>query len=57
MNSRVYPKYKTKYRVGTWREHERALALNPDLPEAHQLYTAFELDQGRPTEAMVRLVE
>ena len=36
---------------------ERALSLNPDLPEAHQLYTALELDQGRPTEAVVRLIE
>ena len=35
---------------------QRALALNRDLPEAHQLYTALELDQGRPTEAMVRLI-
>ena len=35
----------------------RALALNPDLPEAHQLYTALELEQGRPTEAMVRLID
>ena len=36
---------------------QRALALNPDLPEAHQLYTALELDQGRPTEAIVRLID
>ena len=35
---------------------QRALALNPDLPEAHQLYTALELDQGRPNEAIVRLI-
>ena len=36
---------------------QRALALNSDLPEAHQLYTALELDQGRPTEAIVRLID
>ena len=36
---------------------KRALALNPDLPEAHHLYTALELERGRPTEAMVRLID
>jgi len=25
MNSRDYPKYKTKYRVGNWREYEALL--------------------------------
>ena len=35
---------------------QRALALNPDLPVAHHLYTDLELDRGRPTEAMVRLI-
>ena len=36
---------------------QRALALNPDLSEAHHLYTALELERGRPTEAVVRLIE
>ena len=36
---------------------QRALALNPDLSEAHQLYTALKLDLGRQTEAMVRLID
>ena len=36
---------------------QRALALSPDLPIAHQLYTALELERGRPTEAMVRLLD
>ena len=36
---------------------QRALALNPDLSEAHHLYTALELEQRRPTEAMVRLID
>ena len=36
---------------------ERALALNPDLPVAHNLYTALELERGRSKQAMLRLLE
>ena len=36
---------------------QRALALNPNLPEAHHLYTALELERGRSIEAMVRLID
>ena len=32
MNSRVHPKYKTKYRVGNWREYERAPVRRGDVP-------------------------
>ena len=31
MKSRVPPKYKTTYRVGNWREYERALAQRGDV--------------------------
>ena len=31
MNSRVHPKYKTKYRVGNWQEYERALVRRGDV--------------------------
>ena len=31
MKSRVHPKYKTKYRVGNWREYERALVQRGDV--------------------------
>ena len=31
MKSRVPPKYKTTYRVGNWREHERALVQRGDV--------------------------
>ena len=31
MNSRVHPKYKTKYRVGNWRDYERALVRRGDI--------------------------
>lgn len=31
MKSKVHPKYKTKYRVGNWREYERALARRGDV--------------------------
>jgi len=31
MNSRVLPKYKTKYRVGNWPEYERALVRRGDV--------------------------
>ena len=31
MKSRVHPKYKTKYRVGNWPEHERALVQRGDV--------------------------
>ena len=31
MNSRVHPKYKTKYRVGNWPEYERALVRRGDV--------------------------
>ena len=36
---------------------ERALTLNPDLPVAHNLYTALELERGRSKQAMRRLLE
>jgi serine/threonine-protein kinase len=37
---------------------ERAFALNPDLPLAHNLYTYFEVEELRsPVTAMLRLVE
>ena len=32
MKSRVYPKYKTKYRVGHWRTYEQALVQRGDVP-------------------------
>ena len=35
----------------------RALALNPDLSLAHNLYTLVELETGRVKHAMVRLLE
>ena len=31
MNSRVHPKYKTKYSVGNWRKYERALVRRGDV--------------------------
>ena len=31
MNSRVHPKYKTKYRVGNWAEYDRALVQRGDV--------------------------
>ena len=31
MNSRVHPKYKTKYRVGNWAEYDRALVQRGDI--------------------------
>jgi len=34
----------------------RALELNPDLPLAHNLYAAFELENGRVTDALRRLL-
>ena len=34
----------------------RALELNPDLPVAHHLYTHFEVEAGRATAAMQRLI-
>ena len=42
-----------------WREEafQRALALNPDLSIAHNLYTAVELETGRARQAMLRLLE
>jgi serine/threonine protein kinase len=36
---------------------ERALALNPDLPLAHNLYTNIQVDQGQAMEAMKRLLK
>jgi tetratricopeptide (TPR) repeat protein len=38
------------------RAFERALALNPDLTMAHHLYSHLEVELGRATEAMVRLL-
>jgi hypothetical protein len=31
MNSRVHPKYKTKYRVSNWAEYDRALVQRGDI--------------------------
>ena len=31
MNSRVHPKYKTKYRVNNWAEYDRALVQRGDI--------------------------
>ena len=36
---------------------ERALALNPDLPLAHNLYTNIQVDQGHALDAMRRLLK
>ena len=36
---------------------QRALALNPDLPLAHNLYAYVEVDLGRAKEAMLRLLD
>jgi serine/threonine protein kinase/tetratricopeptide (TPR) repeat protein len=36
---------------------ERALALNPDLPLAHNLYTNIQVDQGQANDAMKRLLK
>jgi len=35
----------------------RALDLNPDLALAHSLYAQFEVESGRPKDAMSRLIE
>jgi eukaryotic-like serine/threonine-protein kinase len=43
-------------RVRAERAFERALALNPDLPMAHHLYTHLEVELGRAADAMVRLL-
>jgi eukaryotic-like serine/threonine-protein kinase len=43
-------------RVRAERAFERALALNPDLPMAHHLYTHLEVELGRAEDAMVRLL-
>ena len=31
MNSKIHPKYKTKYRVGNWQAYERALVQRGDI--------------------------
>jgi serine/threonine protein kinase/tetratricopeptide (TPR) repeat protein len=36
---------------------QRALAINPDLSIAHNLYTVVELETGRARQAMLRLIE
>ena len=36
---------------------QRALALNPDLPLAHNLYAYLEVDRGRAKEGMLRLLD
>jgi eukaryotic-like serine/threonine-protein kinase len=38
------------------RAFERALALNPDLSMAHHFYAHLEVEMGRASEAMVRLL-
>jgi TolB-like protein len=36
---------------------QRALAINPDLSLAHNIYTQFEVEAGRAHDAMVRLLQ
>ena len=36
---------------------QRALDLNPDLSMAHKLYAYLEVEQGRASDAMLRLIE
>lgn len=45
MNSRVHPKYKTKFRATNWAEYDRALVERGDItlwisPEAIRAWTA-----------------
>jgi eukaryotic-like serine/threonine-protein kinase len=42
--------------LGAERAFERALALNPDLPMAHHLYTYLEVELGRAPAALARLL-
>jgi serine/threonine protein kinase len=43
-------------RLKAERAFERALALNPDLSMAHHFYAHLEIEMGRATDAMVRLL-
>ena len=47
--------------VGCYRQADeafkRALALNPDLPLAHNLYTNLEVELGKALQAMLRLLK
>ena len=44
MNSRVHPKYKTKYRVSNWAEYDRAL-----VERGHEIETTlWVLNTGTP---------
>ena len=58
---RIMSKYGTTPEAAVWRDQaeealQRAFRINPDLSLAHHLYTHFEVDAGRPVEAMVRLL-
>ena len=57
---RVIAKYSVKVnaedRARAERAFERALALNPELATAHYLYAHLEAENGRATDAMVRLL-
>jgi serine/threonine protein kinase/tetratricopeptide (TPR) repeat protein len=44
------------YTVKTEEAFQRALAINPDLSIAHNLYTNFEVEMGRARDAMLRLL-
>ena len=45
MNSKVHPKYKTKYRVGNWQAYERALVQRGDIT---LWFSANAIDAWRP---------
>ncbi len=56
MKSRVYPKYKTKYRVGNWPAYDRALVQRGDVtlwltPEAIATWEAVGVGNVRTAEA------
>jgi hypothetical protein len=58
---RIMSKYGTGPEAAALQEQadealQRAFRINPDLSLAHHLYTHFEVDAGRPVDAMVRLL-
>jgi TolB-like protein/tetratricopeptide (TPR) repeat protein len=58
---RIMSKYGQTADAAVWRREadeaiQRAFRINPDLSLAHHLYTHFEVDAGRASDAMLRLL-
>ena len=57
LTEKYFPKEAQDHLADAEAALQRALSLNPDLSMAHKLYAYLEVEQGRASDAMLRLIE